>query len=134
LQHHGQTNRILLVDDEPDHCLTYQTILQHAGYECKSYTDPTKTLEEFKPHHYDLVILDIRMPKLDGFALCEKIKEVDKAVKVIFITAGELYDKDFIKHYFSDLSKDVSITRVQKPIGNDELVKMVHAILHTRKK
>ena len=72
-----QANRILLVDDEPDHCLTYQMTLQDAGFKCVSFTDSYKALQEFTPDYYDLVILDIRMPKLDGFALCEKIREVD---------------------------------------------------------
>lgn len=62
------------------------------------------------------------MPKLDGFALCEKIIELDKTVKIIFITAGELYDENFIKQYYPDLSNDANINHVRKPIGNDELV------------
>src|SRR5919202_5757250 len=80
--------RILLVDDEPDHCIVYQIVLEDTEYECTSYTDSVKALQEFKPDYYDLVILDIRMPKLDGFALCEKIREVDREVRIIFITAG----------------------------------------------
>ena len=84
-----QAKRILLVDDEIDHCLIYQIILQDAGYECKSYTDSVQALQQFKPNFYDLVILDIKMPRLDGFALCEKIRELDKTVHIIFITAAE---------------------------------------------
>jgi PleD family two-component response regulator len=75
--------RILLVDDEPDHCMVYQIVLEDAGYKCTSYTDSVKALQEFRPNHYDLVILDIRMPKLDGFALCEEIREVDSEVQII---------------------------------------------------
>jgi|SRR5215212_1329394 len=68
---HEQTRkkRILLVDDEPDTCMVYQIVLEDAGFECLSYTDSVKALQEFTPNHYDLVILDIKMPKLDGFAL-----------------------------------------------------------------
>jgi PleD family two-component response regulator len=71
---HDQNNkkRILLVDDEPDICLLYQIVLQDAGYECKSYTDSAKAIQEFRPNYYDLVILDIKMPVLDGFELCKK--------------------------------------------------------------
>jgi len=46
-------------------------ILQDAGFECGSYIDSVRALQEFKPEYYDLVILDIRMPNLDGFALRE---------------------------------------------------------------
>ncbi len=79
---HSQTRkkRLLLVDDEPDHCLAYQIILEDTGYECMSYTDSIKALQEFRPNYYDLVILDIKMPKLDGFVLCEKIRELDKNI------------------------------------------------------
>ena len=68
---HGQKSKkkILLVDDEPDSCLVYEVVLQDAGYECISYNDSVKSLQEFRPDYYDLVIPDIRMPKLDGFAL-----------------------------------------------------------------
>jgi two-component system catabolic regulation response regulator CreB/two-component system response regulator ChvI len=128
----SQTNRILLVDDDPDHCLTYQMVLQDAGFECVSYIDSTKALQEFKPEYYDLVILDIRMPNLDGFAFCEKIREIDKPVKIVFITAGELYDGNFIKKHYPKLSNDVNITLVRKPIVNDELLKIVNMTIAHR--
>ena len=75
--------------------MVYQIVLEDTGYECTSYTDSVRALQEFKPDYYDLVILDIRMPKLDGFALCEKIREVDREVQIIFITAGEAYYESF---------------------------------------
>ena len=128
----SQTNRILLVDDEPDHCLTYQMILQDAGFECVSYIDSVKALQEFKPEYYDLVILDIRMPNLDGFAFCEKIREIDKPVKIVFITAGELYDGNFIKKHYPKLSKDVNITHARKPIVNDDLLKIANMTVAPR--
>jgi PleD family two-component response regulator len=79
--------RVLLVDDEPDICMVYQIVLEDTGYECTSYTDPVKALQEFKPYFYDLILLDIKMPVLNGFELCRKIREVDRAVHIIFITA-----------------------------------------------
>jgi DNA-binding response OmpR family regulator len=62
-------------------------VLENAGFQCVSYTDSVKALQEFKPYFYDLVILDIKMPVLDGFELCRKISEVDSAIGIIFITA-----------------------------------------------
>jgi CheY-like chemotaxis protein len=98
--------RILLVDDEPDHCMIYQIVLEDAGYECVSYTDSVYALKEFKPnYYYDLIILDIKMPKLDGFALCEKIRELDKAVPMTFITASEEYYQNFRKQYYPKIGK-----------------------------
>jgi CheY-like chemotaxis protein len=70
----GKRTTILLVDDEQDSCLVYQIVLENAGFRCVSYTDSVKALQEFKPYFYDLVILDIKMPVLDGFELCRKIR------------------------------------------------------------
>ena len=131
---HSQTRkkRILLVGDEPDTCLSYQIVLEDAGFECISYTDSVKALQEFKPNYYDLVILDIKMPKLDGFALCKKIRELDKTVQIIFITAGEAYYENFRKQYYPELSNDVNINCLQKPIGNKELIQVVKTTIDTR--
>src|ERR1051325_8022092 len=120
-----RNKRILLVDDEPDHCMVYQIVLEDAGYECVSYTDSVKALQEFRPAYYDLVILDIRMPKLDGFALCEKIRAVDRDVQIIFITAGEAYYENFRKQYYPEISNDININCLQKPVRNEELISIV---------
>jgi len=131
---HNQTRgrkRILLVDDEPDICMVYQIILQDAGYECVSYTDSVNALQEFRPNYYDLVMLDIKMPKLDGFALCEKIREFDKTVQIIFITAAEEYYENFRKEYYPALSNDINIKCLQKPIGNEELIQIVNMTIAT---
>jgi response regulator receiver domain-containing protein len=82
--------RILLVDDELDICMVYQMMLEDAGYECISYTDSVKALQEFKPYFYDLILLDIKMPLLNGFELCKKIREIDKTVHIIFITSSSV--------------------------------------------
>jgi DNA-binding response OmpR family regulator len=112
--------------------LTYQIVLEDAGYECMSYTDSVKALQGFRANYYDLVILDIKMPKLDGFALCEKIRELDKNVQIIFITAAEEYYETFRKQYYPELSNDVNINCLQKPIGNEELIQIVNMTIATR--
>jgi CheY-like chemotaxis protein len=124
--HSQRKKRILLVEDEPDTCMLYQIVLQDAGYECKSYTDPVKALQEFRPYYYDLILLDIKMPVLNGFELCKKIIELDKAVHIIFITASEAYYEKFRSQHFPELGK---INYIQKPIGNDELVRLVDMII-----
>ncbi len=122
--------RILLVDDEPDTCLSYQIVLQNAGYECNSYTDSVKALKEFRPNYYDLCLLDIKMPMLNGFELCKKIREVDKSLYVIFITAAaEYYEKFRSRHYTAisnNNNNNNNTSFIQKPIGNDELVNIVN--------
>jgi len=104
-------------------------VLKAAGFECISYTDSAKALQEFKPDYYDLVILDIRMPKLDGFALCEKIRKVDREVQIIFITAGEAYYENSRKQYYSAISNDININCLRKPIRNEELIQIVDITL-----
>ena len=121
--------RILLVDDEPDHCLIYQIVLQDAGFECISYTDPVKALQEFRPNFYDLIILDVRMPVLNGFELCKKIIEIDKIVHIIFITALPQYCKDTRDQSYPELRNTLYI---QKPVSNEELTKIVNQMLGTR--
>ena len=118
--------KILLVDDEIDICIVYQIVLQDAGYECVSYTDSLKALQEFKSNYYDLILLDIKMPVLNGFELCKKIREVDKTIHIIFITASEAYYEKFRSQHFPDLGK---INYIQKPIGNNELVQIVDSIV-----
>ena len=127
---HNQTRsrkkRILLVDDEPDICMVYQMVLEDAGYECISYTDPIKALKEFRIDYYDLILLDIKMPVLNGFELCKKIREIDKIIHMVFITASEAYYEKFRGQRFPELGK---INYIQKPIGNEELVQIVNAII-----
>jgi two-component system, OmpR family, response regulator ChvI len=118
--------RVLLVDDEPDICMIYQMVLEDAGYECISYTDPVKALQEFRPNYYDLIILDIILPVLNGFDLCKKIIELDRTVRIIFITAAKEYYEQFRTQCFPELGK---INYIQKPVGNDELVRIVNMIV-----
>ena len=118
--------KVLLVDDEPDTCMVYQMTLEDAGYECISYTDPVKALQEFRLAYYNLILLDIKMPVLNGFELCEKIREVDRAVHIIFITATEQYYERFRTQHYPELGK---VNYIQKPIANDELVRIVNAIV-----
>ena len=122
----NKKKRILLVDDEPDICMVYQMVLEDAGYECISYTDSVKALQEFRPYFYDLILLDIKMPVLNGFAFCKKIREVDKIVHIVFITASEAYYEPFRSQHFPELAK---INYIQKPIENDELVRLVNMII-----
>ncbi|MFL6348700.1 MAG: response regulator transcription factor [Nitrososphaeraceae archaeon] len=126
LNNQTKINRILLVDDEPDLCMVYQIVLQDAGYECIAYTDSVRALQEYRPTYYDLILLDIKMPVLNGFELCKKIREFDKTVHIIFITASEAYYEKFRGQHFPELSK---INYIQKPIGNEELIRIVNMII-----
>jgi DNA-binding response OmpR family regulator len=120
-------NRILIVDDEPD--LTNLTILvlEHYGYKVDAFNDPEEALSKFRPGSYDLIILDIKMPKMDGFELYQEIKKKDNNAKVCFLTASELYYEKFRKKEFSALDGNMFI---RKPVGNEELVAQVNKMIN----
>lgn len=71
--------------------------LERAGFNVVTFNDPSIALEHFQPDLYDLVLLDIIMPKMDGFELYKQIKKVDPLVKVCFLTASEMHREEFRK-------------------------------------
>lgn len=81
----GTNNHV--VDDELDITLTLKSVLENSGFDVDLFNDPLVALQNFKTNFYDLIILDIKMPKMNGFDLYEKIKMVDNKVKVCFLTA-----------------------------------------------
>ena len=83
--------RILIVDDEEDNALTIKKALLYNGFEkVETYNDPLLAMKHFTADLCDLLILDIVMPLIDGFALYEKMKKIDNKVKVCFITAFDI--------------------------------------------
>src|ERR671910_610601 len=126
----SERNRILVVDDEADLTLFYRLSLEYHGFEVESFNDSRKALSNFKPNYYDLAILDIKMPNMDGFELYKEIKEKDPNVKVCFLTASELYYQEFREKEYNALDKDLFI---RKPIGNDELIKEIKRLIKNKK-
>jgi DNA-binding response OmpR family regulator len=118
--------RILAVDDEPDLTMLCRMSLEHYGFEVDTFNDPQEALSKFKPGLYDLVILDIKMPKMDGFELYHKIKKKDNNANICFLTASELYYEEFRKKEYYGLDKSMFI---RKPIYNEELVKEVDKMI-----
>ena len=121
-----ERGRILAIDDEPDLTMLYKMALEHYGFEVNTFNDPKEALSNYKPGYYDLVILDIKMPKMDGFELYHEIKKKDANAKVCFLTASELYYEEFRKKEYSALDKGLFI---RKPIDNDELVSEIQKII-----
>jgi DNA-binding response OmpR family regulator len=118
--------RIMVVDDELDLTLFYRMSLEYYGFEVETYNDPKRALSSFKPDYYDLIILDIKMPEMDGFELYREIKERDPNAKACFLTASELYYKEFRTKEYSTLDKELFI---RKPIGNEELIKEIKRLI-----
>jgi DNA-binding response OmpR family regulator len=122
----NNNNRILVVDDEPDLTQVSTLALEYHGFKVDSFNDPQEALSKFKPGSYDLIILDIKMPKMDGFELYHEIKKKDNNAKVCFLTASELYYEEFRKEEYCALDRNMFI---QKPIDNEDLVKEINKML-----
>ena len=114
--------KILLVDDEPDIIDSLKIGLEDNGFAVDTYTDSVSALSDFKTDVYDIVLLDVKMPKMNGFELYEKIREKDSKVKVCFITAHEVYYES-LREIFPDMNCDCYV----KPINIDDLVGRVKA-------
>src|SRR6187200_1894193 len=117
--------RILIVDDEPDITLTFKMALESTGlYEVYTFNEPLKALANFKAGSYELVITDIKMPKMNGCEFCQKVKEIDNYVKICFFTASEDY-------YCNNGNYEQRRAEcfIEKPIGVDELIKHMNSIL-----
>ena len=118
--------RILVVDDDTDVISTFKMILEMNGFEVDAYTSPTLALSNFKPNSYGLLLLDIRMPIMNGFELFRKMKSIDSGVEVCFITAFEDYRDEF-KESFPML--DEAKYFIRKPKAIQDLVNHVATIL-----
>jgi len=124
--------RILIVDDELDSNMTLKLVLEDNGFKVDSFNDALLALDNCKPDLYDLLILDIKMPKMNGFELYNQIKKIDDKVKTMFLTAlTELQEyEEFRKEVFPKFGERYY---VPKPIENEELIKRVSKILSQSK-
>ena len=125
------TKRILLVDDEPDVTYTIKNIVEDNEFKVDTFTDPITALKSYTSNFYDLVILDIKMPKMDGFELYIKIREKDPNVKICFLTASEMYYEKYRKarsEFGKIIGEDCFI---QKPIKNEDLIKKLTALMNS---
>lgn len=122
----SNSKRILLVDDEADVISLFKMILEMNGFEVDSYTDPLEALSNFKANSYDLALLDIRMPNLNGFELYKNLRHIDNNIKACFITAFEDYRQEF-KESFPQLDEIKCFIR--KPKAIQDLVNHVATIL-----
>jgi len=113
--------RILLVDNEPDIALGFKMGLEDNGFIVDSFNDAQTALSKFRTGLYDLLLLDIKMPKMNGIEFYQKMKEIDTKVKVCFITASEIY---YYKEIAKGLFPVLGIRRlIRKPIKIENLVK-----------
>ncbi len=127
-----KNKKILFVDDEPDLLYSIKWVLEVNGFVVDSYTDPTLALSNFKPRLYDLLILDIKMPKMNGLDLYQKMNEIDINVKICFLTASELFYEEYRRmeaHPWLDKAYFI-----QKPFRAEQLIRKINEILYSNER
>jgi CheY-like chemotaxis protein len=125
--------RILIVDDHPDVILTFKKGLEAENeyssgkifFQVYAYDDPLLALSEFKPNFYDLMLVDINMPKVNGFEFSEKILKLDVNVRICYVSAGEM-NVEALREQYPSLSIGCFI---RKPVTMENLVRRVKAEL-----
>ncbi len=119
--------RILLVDDESDILRVFKRGLEAKGFRIDAYDSPQEAIDYFKPNVYDLAILDIRMPGLNGFALYRQMKKIDPSLTACFLSAFEIHTEEF-KKVFPSMADSVK-TIIKKPVINTNLIKEITPFL-----
>ena len=128
----SQEKRIFVVDDEVDITTVFKLGLEEADLQVDVYNDPLLALSDYKPGIYDLLLLDIKMPKMNGFELYKKIKDIEGAYdndknnnkpRICFITAYEEFRSQFNELFPTLEEVDCFL---KKPISLPDLIKAVN--------
>jgi two-component system, OmpR family, response regulator ChvI len=85
-------SRIILVDDEPDITFSFNIGLEDYGFAVDAFNDPLLALSSFKIGLYRKAILDIKMPKMNGFELGSELKKIDNKIRISFISAFDIQE------------------------------------------
>lgn len=120
---------VMLVDDEPDILAIFKTYLTSEGYKVEAFSDSYMALQSFarsEPRHYDLLVLDIRMPTINGLQLYQRLKAVDPYVNVIFLSALEATDE-----LVSILDGVKTADVIRKPIDRKHFIQKVRATIES---
>jgi two-component system, OmpR family, response regulator ChvI len=122
-----QTSRytVMVVDDEPDVLTIFKSYLTSEGYNVEAFSDSYKALQSFatsEPHRYDLLVLDIRMPTINGLQLYQRLKAMDPYIKVIFLSALEATEE-----LVSILEGVKTVDILRKPIDKKHFIQKVKA-------
>ena len=116
--------RILIIDDNKDITDLFSIFLESNGYIVNVYTNPVEAFNNFSKNSHDLIVLDLKMPKMDGMTLYHRIKEIDDKVIICFTTAD--------KNYIQQLQKgiiDIEKIVLYKPVLLKDLKKKIESLL-----
>ena len=116
------------MDDDSDILLTYKSFLEVEGYKVDTFSDPQGALKHFAqsdPSYYDLVLLDIRMPRLNGLQLFYRMKSIEMDTKIIFVSALEAADE--LLSMLPGIKVDKHI--IKKPIGKRPFLEKIKVMI-----
>ena len=119
--------RIMIIDDDVDITNLFKIFLEGNGYNIDTYTSPIEGIKNFRKNSHDLILLDLKMPEMNGMTLYRKIKEIDDTVVVCLSTA----DKNYIQELQKDIL-DVEKTVIYKPILIRDLKNRIDSLLHDK--
>ena len=117
----------MIIDDDIDITNLFSTFLEYNGYIIDAYTNPVEALNNFRKYSHDLIILDLKMPKIGGMTLYHKIKEIDNNVIICFTTADINYIEDLRKGII-DIEKIV----LYKPVLLKDLKNKIDSLLSAK--
>ena len=115
----------------PDVTYAIRTVLEDNGFEVDPFNDPVLVCDTYKSNYYDLVILDIKMPKMDGFQLYDCIRQKDRKTKICFLTASEMFYESLrqARNLLGDVLGEQYF--IQKPIKTDELIRRLTDLINS---
>jgi CheY-like chemotaxis protein len=123
--------RILIVDDNTDITTTFKAAIEDSNkdtnkrLEVQTSNNPVAALSEFKPNFYDLLLVDINMPHMNGFQLCEKILVIDINVRICFMSSAEI-NRKALREIYPSLTTGCFM---RKPMTIDYLLKRIRSEL-----
>ncbi len=120
--------RILIIDDDQDINNLFKLFLDHDGYKVNAYTDPVDALYAFRKNNIDLVLLDLKMPKMSGMLLYQKLRKIDPNLLFCFITA----DKEYIQYLKKSIAEIEKVV-IYKPILLNDLRSKINSLLSEKK-
>ena len=123
------TGRLLIVDDEEDITTVMKKSLEMAGYAVDTESDSIQAFRNFRAGVYDLVMLDIKMPDVDGIELYGKLREIDRGFKVCFISTFVTGEYEKLRAQYPELVD--SDCFIEKPVTMAKLVQIVRSKLGT---
>ena len=121
---------ILIVDDDEDLVNLYETFLKYDGYKVDAFTDPVDALSSFRKDVYDLVLLDLKMPEMNGVELFHELQNIDPNLLYRFITAANKEYIDNIKINNIGIEENI----IYKPLWLNELRTTIHSLLPIKEK